>query len=151
MKDELNLLVLNGPNLQLLGTREPETYGAHTLVDVEKLVQDTAADVGVKVCCRQSNHEGELLDWISAARTSVDGLIINPGAYTHTSIALRDALAGVGVPAVEVHISNIHSREPFRHVSYTAAACVGQMCGFGIAGYAWALRALVDWLRTAKS
>ena len=143
MKRKWRILVLNGPNLQLLGTREPETYGTHTLADLEAGVLETAADLGVTAVCRQSNHEGVLLDWIGETRGEFDGLIINPGAYTHTSIALRDAIAGVGIPAVEVHLSNIDAREPFRHLSHVAPVCVGRMSGFGIATYEWALRALV--------
>ena len=139
----LRLLVVNGPNLQLLGRREPTTYGTATLADVERLVADTALELGVQAECVQSNHEGQLVDWIGGAVRHFDGLVINPAAYTHTSVALRDALAATGLPAVEVHISNIHAREEFRHKSLTAAVCIGQVSGFGIAGYEWALRALV--------
>jgi 3-dehydroquinate dehydratase-2 len=150
MSDTLNILVINGPNLQLLGMREPDTYGRRTLADLEAEVLRVAAELGVSATCRQSNHEGVLLDWIAAARDTFDGLLINPGAFTHTSIALRDAIAGVAIPAVEVHLSNVHAREPFRRLSHTAPVCIGQLCGFGIAGYEWALRALVHWLNTSK-
>ena len=143
----IRILILNGPNLQLLGRREPDIYGAATLDDVVSLVTSVAAELGVEAECRQSNHEGELVDWVGNASEGFDGLLINPGAYTHTSIALRDAVAAGGLCAVEVHISNIHGREEFRHTSYTAPVCLGQVCGFGIAGYEWALRALVGHLR----
>jgi 3-dehydroquinate dehydratase-2 len=142
------ILVLNGPNLQLLGRREPTTYGRATLADIEALVARTAADLGVTAECRQSNHEGELVDWIGGAAGTFAGMVINPGAYTHTSIALRDAIAASGLPAVEVHISNVYAREEFRHTSYSVAVCVGQVAGFGIAGYEWALRALVRHLQS---
>lgn len=140
------ILVLNGPNLQLLGTREPDLYGAASLADVEARLLEVARQLGVEVDCRQSNHEGELVDWIGAAQGQVDGIVINPAAYTHTSVAIRDAIAAVGVPVVEVHISNIHGREAFRHQSLTAPVCLGQVVGFGISGYEWALRALVNHL-----
>ena len=140
------ILVLNGPNLQMLGRREPGIYGRATLRDVEQLVIHTAEEIGVTAECRQSNHEGQLLDWIGDAGSAFDGLVINPGAYTHTSLALRDAISASGLPAVEVHISNIHAREEFRRTSWTAGVCVGQICGFGIAGYEWALRALAQHL-----
>ncbi len=146
----MRILVLNGPNLQLLGRREPGVYGTATLADVEALVRRTAGELGVKVEFRQSNHEGQLLDWIGQAPGQFDGIVINPAAYTHTSVALRDALAGAGVPAVEVHVSNVHSREEFRRKSLTAEVCVGVMCGFGVAGYGWALRALVQHLAPAN-
>ena len=142
-----HILVLNGPNLQLLGRREPETYGANTLADVVALVERTANELEVSVDCRQSNHEGELLDWIGAALGVFSGLVINPGAFTHTSVALRDAIVGIGLPTVEIHISNVYAREEFRHHSWLAPVCVGQISGFGIAGYEWALRALVRHLR----
>jgi len=146
--DCMQILALNGPNLQLLGRREPGVYGQQTLADIEQLLAATAIELAVTVQCRQSNHEGELVDWIGAAgENGFAGLIINPAAYTHTSIALRDAIAGSGLPAVEVHISNVHARESFRHISYTAAVCMGQICGLGINGYALALRALVHRLQ----
>lgn len=151
MSDKLHILVINGPNLQLLGIRDPAMYGSHTLEDLEAEVSRAAAAIGVATTCRQSNHEGVLLDWIAEARGVFDGLIINPGAYTHTSLALGDAIAGVGIPAVEVHLTNVYAREAFRHNSYVVPACVGQICGFGIAGYEWALRALVHWLKNSKT
>lgn len=137
------IYVLNGPNLNLLGTREPETYGHATLADVEKLCVDTAAQFGLKADCRQSNREGELVDFIHEARAKkAVGIIINAGAYSHTSIALHDALKGVQIPTVEVHISNIYTRENFRHHSFTAMAAFASLCGFGIDGYRLAINGL---------
>jgi 3-dehydroquinate dehydratase-2 len=141
------ILVLNGPNLNLLGRRSPGVYGKKTLAEVEVLLQEAAASLGCTVECRQSNYEGELVDWIGAAMGCFDGVLMNPGAYTHTSIALRDAVEGTGLPTVEVHISNIHAREEFRQRSLIAPVCVGQISGFGVAGYLLALRALSEWLR----
>ena len=146
----MRILVLNGPNLQLLGRREPGVYGVATLADIEALVLKVAAELPVEVEFRQSNHEGELVDWIGQTPGQFDGIVINPAAYTHTSVALRDAIAGAGTPAVEVHISNVHAREEFRHRSLTAGVCVGVVCGFGMAGYGWALRALVQHLASVK-
>jgi 3-dehydroquinate dehydratase-2 len=137
------IYVLNGPNLNLLGTREPETYGHATLADVEKLCVDTAAQFGLVADCRQSNHEGELVDAIHEARArQVAGIIINAGAYSHASIALHDALMAVKIPTVEVHISNIYARESFRHQSFTAKAAFATLCGFGIDGYRLAIAGL---------
>jgi 3-dehydroquinate dehydratase-2 len=137
------IYVLNGPNLNLLGTREPETYGHATLADVEKLCVDTAAQYGLVAACKQSNHEGVLVDLIHEARTKqVAGIVINAGAYSHTSIALHDALMGVKIPTVEVHISNIYTRESFRHHSFTAKAAFASLCGFGIEGYRLAIAGL---------
>lgn len=137
------IYVLNGPNLNLLGTREPETYGHATLADVEKLCRDTAAQFGLAADCRQSNREGELVDFIHEAQTKqAVGIIINAGAYSHTSIALHDALVGVKIPTVEVHISNIYARESFRHHSFTAKAAFASLCGFGIDGYRLAISGL---------
>ena len=136
-------LVLNGPNLNLLGTREPQTYGATTLADVETLLQAFAAEAGIELACFQSNHEGALIDRIHAARTEgVNAIVINPGGLTHTSVALRDALAGVAIPFVEVHISNVHKREEFRHHSYLSGIALGVLAGFGVDGYLMALRHL---------
>ena len=135
-----NLLLLNGPNLNLLGTREPETYGASTLADVEQAAQAQAGTAGARLACFQSNHEGALIDRIHAARTEgVDFIVINPGGYTHTSVALRDALTGVAIPFIEVHISNIYRREEFRHHSYLSAIAQGTICGLGIDGYRLAI------------
>jgi 3-dehydroquinate dehydratase-2 len=137
------IYVLNGPNLNLLGTREPETYGHATLSDVEKLCAATATEFGLSANCRQSNHEGELIDLIHEARTRrAVGIVINAGGYSHTSIALHDALVGVKIPTVEVHISNIHAREEFRHHSFTARAAFASICGFGIDGYRLAISGL---------
>jgi 3-dehydroquinate dehydratase-2 len=136
------IYVLNGPNLNLLGTREPETYGHATLADVEKLCAETAQHFGLSADCRQSNREGELIDFVHEARTKAVGIIINAGAYSHTSIALHDAIVGVKIPTVEVHISNIHARESFRHHSFTAKAAFASICGFGIDGYRLAISGL---------
>lgn len=146
---DVRILVLNGPNLQLLGRREPEVYGKATLADIEELVCAAARGLDAGVECRQSNHEGELVDWIGDAAESFDGIVINPAAYTHTSVALRDAIAAAGLPAIEVHISNVYAREEFRRHSCTAAVCLGQIAGLGVAGYGWALRALVEHLRAS--
>ncbi len=137
------ILVLNGPNLNLLGTRETETYGYANLADVEKLCAETAAQFGLTADCRQSNREGELIDFIHEARVKqMAGIVINAGGYSHTSIALHDALVGVKIPTVEVHISNIHARESFRHHSFTAKAAFASLCGFGIDGYRLAINGL---------
>jgi len=137
---KLPLLVLNGPNLNLLGSREPEIYGRDTLADVEALCIKAAAGHGRTVDFRQSNHEGELIDWIQQARTAHSGLVINPAAYSHTSVALHDALCALdGKPIIEVHISNIHKREPFRHHSYVSSVADGVIAGCGVQGYALAI------------
>ena len=141
----LPLLVLNGPNLNLLGTREPEIYGSDTLDDVRSRTEARAAGHGLAVDFRQSNHEGELVDWIQEARTSHAGILINPAAYSHTSVAIRDALSAVGRPIVEVHISNIHRREPFRHHSHVSAVADVVIAGAGVLGYELG----VDWLAAA--
>jgi len=142
------VLVLNGPNLNLLGTREPAVYGRATLTDVERLCAAEGRRHGVAVECRQSNHEGQLVDWVHEAGRehasgALVGVVLNAGAYTHTSIALRDAVAATGVPLVELHLSNTHAREPFRHHSYLAAVALGVIQGFGIHGYALAIDALL--------
>ena len=137
-----HVLVLHGPNLNLLGLREPEVYGQQTLADVDQQLTQLALELDVNVTCRQSNHEGLLIDWIHEARTQFDAVLINPGGYTHTSVALRDAIAGIDRPCVEVHLSNVHRREPFRHTSLTAAVCVGTIAGFGVDSYLLGLRAL---------
>lgn len=138
-----HILCLSGPNLQLLGQREPAIYGRHTLADIHEALAVRALALGVTVDCRQSNHEGELLDWIGAARGQATGLLINAGAYTHTSIALYDALRAFDAPCIEVHLSNPEAREAFRHVSMLAPACVGKVCGFGWRSYLLALEGLV--------
>jgi 3-dehydroquinate dehydratase II len=137
------IYVLNGPNLNMLGTREPDTYGHATLADVEKLCAEAASQFGLKADCRQSNHEGQLIDFIHEARAKkACGIILNAGAYSHTSIALHDALKAVNIPTVEVHISNIHAREKFRHHSFTAMAAFATLSGFGIDGYRLAINGL---------
>jgi 3-dehydroquinate dehydratase-2 len=137
------IYVLNGPNLNLLGTREPETYGHANLADVELLCAKTAAQFGLKTDCKQSNHEGDLIDFIHEAHArKAAGIVINAGGYSHTSIALHDALVAVKIPAVEVHISNIHAREGFRHHSFTAVAAFATLSGFGIDGYRLAISGL---------
>ena len=136
------VLVLNGPNLNLLGLREPGIYGSATLADIEELCRVTGERLGLAVDFRQSNHEGELVDFIHAARTTVRGIAINAGAYTHTSIALHDAIRAVALPTVELHLSNVHARESFRHHSYLAPAATGVICGFGPRSYVLALEAL---------
>jgi 3-dehydroquinate dehydratase-2 len=135
--------ILNGPNLNLLGTREPQTYGRSTLVDVEQLCREHAGRHGFEVEFRQSNHEGELIDWVHEAATNkAAGIVLNAGGYTHTSIAIRDAVAAVAIPVIEVHISNIFARDTFRHHSHIAAVARGSLCGFGIAGYGLAIDGL---------
>ena len=135
------ILVLNGPNLNLLGKRQPEIYGKATLSDIEKQVRVLAKELGVEVEFRQSNSEGELVTWIQEAANRFGAIVINPAAYTHTSLAMRDAISAVGIPTVEIHISNIHKREPFRHHSYIAEVAVGQIAGFGVQSYLMGLRA----------
>jgi len=137
-----SILVLNGPNLNLLGTREPAVYGTETLADIERACVARAETLGLDVAFRQSNHEGELVDWIQEAADTHAGLILNAGAFTHTSVAILDALRSIDIPVVEVHLSNIHRRESFRHNSYVAQAAVGTICGFGAFGYEMALDAL---------
>ena len=144
------ILLLNGPNLNLLGTREPQVYGAETLADVEAMVTKLCASRGAAVECLQSNHEGVLVDRIHAARLDGTGcIVINPGALTHTSVALRDAFAGVAIPFIEVHVSNVHRREAFRHHSFLSEIAAGVIVGFGVAGYAMAVNAAIDRLAAA--
>lgn len=140
----MKFLVINGPNLNMLGTREPEKYGTTTLADIEKEIAEHAKEKGVDVDFYQSNIEGEIVTAIQKAKDVYDGIVINPAAYTHTSVALRDAILAVELPAVEIHLSNIHTREEFRHHSYTAPVCVGQITGFGKFGYIMALDAIIN-------
>ena len=135
------ILVLNGPNLNLLGKRQPEIYGKATLPDIENQVRALAKELGVEIDFRQSNSEAELVTWIQDAEGKFGALVINPAAYTHTSLAMRDAISAVGIPTVEIHLSNIHKREPFRHHSYIAEVAVGQIAGFGVNSYLLGLRA----------
>ena len=146
----MHLLLLNGPNLNLLGQREPGLYGADTLDAIEQRLGAEAESLGVQLSCFQSNHEGALVDRIHQARGQVDGILINAGALTHTSIALRDALLGVAIPYVELHLSNVHAREAFRHHSYLADKALGVISGFGPASYSLALQGLVAKLRAQR-
>jgi 3-dehydroquinate dehydratase-2 len=140
------IIVLNGPNLNLLGQRQPEIYGSDTLSDIEARMQARCQELGLALDFRQSNHEGELVTWVQEARGKYAGLIINAGAYTHTSVALLDALLAVDLPVIEVHLSNLFRREPFRHHSYISSAARGLICGFGARGYLMALDGLIDTL-----
>jgi 3-dehydroquinate dehydratase II len=140
------VLVLNGPNLNLLGKRQPEIYGSLTLAEINARIEELAKELGVEVAFRQSNSEGELVGWIQEAAVEFAAIVINPGAYTHSSIAIRDAITAAGIPAIEVHISNIYKREEFRRHSYIAGAAVGQIAGFGLSSYLLGLRAAVDQL-----
>ncbi len=140
----MNILFLNGPNLNLLGQRQPEIYGRTTLADIEVKLRELAVEAGVTMDFRQSNHEGELVTWIQQAQEKFDVIVLNAAAYTHTSIALRDAISAVAVPTIEVHLSNIHAREEFRHRSLIAAVCKGQIAGFGEHSYVLALQAALQ-------
>lgn len=142
----LSLLILNGPNLNLLGTRQPEVYGRTTLADIEAMCRDHVLETPVSLTFEQSNHEGVLIDLLHAARGQHDGVVLNAGAYTHTSVALRDAISSAELPVVEVHLSNIHAREPFRHVSHIAPVAIGQIAGLGPKGYVYAIDALFEHL-----
>jgi len=149
-KGGLRVLVLHGPNLNLLGTREPAVYGGATLAEIDGGLRRAAADAGAEIRAVQSNHEGVLIDAIHDAAAWADGILINPAAYTHTSIALRDAIRAVGLPTVEVHLTNVHAREQFRCRSLVAPVCVGQVVGFGAASYRLGLTALLEHLRGAR-
>lgn len=138
------ILVLNGPNLNMLGSREPHTYGSQTLADIEAMLSAEGTALGLEVECRQSNIEGELVTWIQQAMGRFDAIVLNPGAYSHTSIAIHDAIRAVGLPVIEVHLSNIHAREAFRHHSYVSPVALGVICGLGASGYRLALSALAE-------
>lgn len=138
------ILVINGPNLNMLGVREPEVYGEKTYADLENYIEEYCRKKGAEATVLQSNGEGELIDFIHHSQGNFDGIVINPGAYTHYSYAIRDALSSVEVPAVEVHISNIHKREEFRHTSVTASSCIGQITGLGFKGYLLAIDYLLE-------
>lgn len=138
-----SILILNGPNLNLLGTRQPEIYGSTTLADIEAACKAKASGLGITVGFDQSNHEGALVDAIHAAKGTYDGVILNAGAYTHTSIALHDAVSSTMIPAIELHLSNIHAREKFRHTSYLSPVAIGLICGFGAFGYELAIDAMM--------
>lgn len=143
----MNILIINGVNMNMLGTREPEKYGSMTLKDLEKELYAYSFELGVDIETYQSNHEGEIVEKIQQAKNQFDGIIINAAAYTHTSVAIRDAISAVNIPTVEVHITNIHAREEFRHKSLIAPVCIGQISGFGIHSYKLALKGLSDILK----
>lgn len=136
---QMNILILNGPNLNMLGVRKPEIYGYQTLADIEKMLRERISGENAVLDFRQSNHEGELVDWIQQARGKYDYILLNAAAYTHTSVAIRDAIEAAEVPTIEIHLSNTAKREEFRHVSYIAPVCVGTVCGFGDLSYMMAL------------
>jgi 3-dehydroquinate dehydratase II len=142
----MKILVLHGPNLNLLGTREPQIYGSLTLADINAKLVELAGEQHAELVCTQSNHEGGLVDALHDARMWADGVVFNPGAYTHTSIALRDAISAIGIPVIEVHLSNVYAREEFRHVSMISAVCKGKITGLGWRSYSLGLRALLEML-----
>lgn len=143
----MKILLINGPNLNMLGTREPEKYGNITLSDIESNLSNKAQALGVELESFQSNHEGEIIDKIQAAKDSFDGIIINAGGYTHTSVAIRDAISAVSIPTVEIHMTNIHAREEFRHTSLISGVAIAQVIGFGAKGYEFALEGLIEYLK----
>lgn len=146
----MKILVINGVNLNMLGFREPDKYGSMTLKDLEKELYEYSFELGINIETFQSNHEGEIVEKIHNAKNNFDGVVINAGAYTHTSIAIRDAISAVNIPTAEVHITNIYKREEFRHHSYLAPVCIGQISGFGINSYKLGLKAVVDYLSDNK-
>lgn len=146
-----NILVIQGPNLNLLGTREPEIYGSTTIVDIEKTLTEQAKTRGHQLSSFQSNAEHEIIDLLHSSRESVDFILINPGAFTHTSVAIRDAIAGIAIPFIEIHISNVYKREPFRHKSYFSDLAKSVICGFGVDGYGYALDHALNTLETEKN
>ena len=143
----MKILVLNGPNLNLLGTREPDVYGSLTLDDINARLIEVGQSLGAEVTSLQSNHEGALIDALHDAQTLADGVVFNPGGYTHTSVALRDAIAAIGIPVVEVHLSNVYAREEFRHKSLLSVVCAGKVSGFGWRSYVLGLRGVIDLLQ----
>jgi 3-dehydroquinate dehydratase II len=143
----MKILILHGPNLNLLGTREPEVYGSMILDDINKKLVELGRELGAEIKCLQSNHEGALIDALHEARAWADGVVFNPGGYTHTSLALRDAISAIQIPVIEVHLSNVYAREEFRHVSMISAVCRGKVVGFGWRSYTLGLRALVEVLQ----
>ena len=143
----MKILLLNGPNLNMLGTREPEKYGTVTLDFIEKSLYELAKQNNIELSCYQSNHEGDLIDKIQDSNANFDGIIFNAGGYTHTSVALRDAIASVNTPVVEIHMTNIHAREDFRHTSLISPVCIGQICGFGENSYKLGFYALLEYLK----
>lgn len=146
----MKILILHGPNLNLLGKREPDVYGSLTLDEINNLLSESGKSLGVEVTCQQSNHEGALIDALHEAINWADGVVFNPGGYTHTSVSIRDAVAAIGIPVVEVHMSNVYAREEFRHKSLISAVCLGKVVGFGWQSYALGLRALVDSLQANR-
>jgi 3-dehydroquinate dehydratase II len=145
----MKILVLHGPNLNLLGMREPEIYGSLTLEEINRRLMEVGHELEVEIRCEQSNYEGALIDHLHEARNWAQGLVFNPGGYTHTSVALRDAVSAIGLPAVEVHLSNVYAREEFRHTSLISPVCIGKIVGFGWRSYALGIRALVEHLLEA--
>ncbi|MFQ5416282.1 MAG: type II 3-dehydroquinate dehydratase [Myxococcota bacterium] len=151
MADPHQIQVIHGPNLNLLGTREPEIYGGTTLDEIDAVLSSVAKDRGAEVACFQSNHEGAVIDCIQAALSRADGILINPGGLTHTSVSLRDALAATSLPVIEVHLSNVHARETFRQHSFVSGVALGVVSGFGVGSYRYGLLALIDHLDAAQA